>query len=179
MDIQQEKAKLREQMKTRKQSLTETERSFRSGKIFEKILCHEAYRKAQTVLLYASLPDEPDTFPLLNGWTFKKVLLPVVEGDFLTLKVFTGIHFLQKGSLKVEEPQGEPFTDYEAIGLVLVPGVAFSPEGRRLGRGKGYYDKLLPQLKNAVKIGVCFDFQLVSEIPSDPWDYRLDGIISG
>ena len=179
MDIQQEKERLRKEMKTLKQSLNETERSFRSEKIFEKILCHEAYRKAQTVLLYASLPDEPDTFPLLNGWTFKKVLLPVVEGDFLTLKVFTGIHSLQKGYLKVEEPQGDPFKNYEAIELALIPGVAFSPEGRRLGRGKGYYDKLLPLLKNAVKIGVCFDFQLVSDIPSDPWDYRLDGIISG
>lgn len=76
------------------------------------------------------------------------------------------------------EPTGEPFTDYAAIDVAVVPGMGFDTSCRRLGRGKGYYDRLLPKAANACKIGVCFGFQLLASIPADGHDVKMDRIIT-
>lgn len=104
-------------------------------------------------------------------------MLPVVVGDDLELRVYTGPEDLATGSYSIEEPTGELFTDYAAIDFVAVPGVAFDNAGNRLGRGKGYYDRLLPRL-TAFKAGICFPFQLVKEVPTEPFDIRMDTIIT-
>ncbi len=104
-------------------------------------------------------------------------MLPVVVGDDLELRVYTGPEDLTTGSYGIEEPTGELFTDYAAIDFVAVPGVAFDNAGNRLGRGKGYYDRLLPRL-TAFKAGICFPFQLVKEVPAEPFDIRMDTIIT-
>lgn len=82
------------------------------------------------------------------------------------------------GSFGIMEPQADAFTDYEQIDLILVPGMAFDRHGHRLGRGKGYYDRFLSQAKDCYKIGVCFPFQLVDEVPTDEHDVRMDEIIT-
>lgn len=74
----------------------------------------------------------------------KQILLPVVTGDDLELRVYTGPGDLATGAYGIEEPTGALFTDYDAIDFIVVPGVAFDRNGNRLGRGKGYYDRLLP-----------------------------------
>ena len=74
--------------------------------------------------------------------------------------------------LLIEEPTGEVFTDYAAIDFIAVPGVAFDRKGNRLGRGKGYYDRLLPRIPSACKAGICFPFQLVEEVPAESFDIR-------
>ena len=66
----------------------------------------------------------------------------------------------------------------DAIDLIIVPGVGFDRQGNRLGRGKGYYDRLLPRIPSAYKIGICFPFQLVEEIPAEPFDIRMDEIVT-
>ena len=76
------------------------------------------------------------------------------------------------------EPTGEPFTDYEQIDIVLVPGMAFDAAGHRLGRGRGYYDRFLIQTA-CRKIGVCFPFQRVAEVPTDDHDVMMDEVIGG
>ena len=78
----------------------------------------------------------------------------------------------------MEEPTGALFTDYATIDLVIVPGVAFDRDGNRLGRGKGYYDRLLPRIPSAYKVGICFPFQIVEEVPAEPFDIRMDEIIT-
>ena len=83
------------------------------------------------------------------------------------------------------EPIGEPFTDYAQIDVCLVPGVAFDAAGHRLGRGRGYYDRFLSKLYSPshfpalspLKIGVCFPFQRVAEVPSEPHDILMDEVI--
>jgi 5-formyltetrahydrofolate cyclo-ligase len=60
------------------------------------------------------------------------------------------------------------------VDFAVVPGLAFTPDGQRMGRGKGYYDRLIPQLTHAVKVSVAFPFQLCEQIPQDPWDERVD-----
>lgn len=149
-----------------------------SADILAALEDHPAFRSAQTVLLYHSLPDEVDTHPFIRKWSGKKrILLPVVQGEELELRIYKGEETLVTGAYGIGEPTGETFTDYAAIDLVLVPGVAFDRKGNRLGRGKGYYDRLLPHLPAARKIGICFPFQIVEEVPAESFDIRMDEIV--
>ena len=75
-----------------------------------------------------------------------------------------------------QEPGGEDFTDYEEIELGIIPGVSFDRQGNRLGRGKGYYDKLLPLLTHSYNIGICYRFQAQEEIPAEPFDRPMDEV---
>ena len=75
------------------------------------------------------------------------------------------------------EPDGATYRDYAKVDLVLVPGVAFDLEGYRLGHGKAYYDRLLPRLIHARKVGVGFGFQLVESVPVEPHDEVLDAVV--
>ena len=68
------------------------------------------------------------------------------------------------------------FTDWDTIDLIIVPALGYDRQGNRIGRGGGYYDRLLPQLK-ATKIGVCFPFQLVDKVPTEEFDSKVDRVI--
>ena len=150
-----------------------------SANILAALEAHPAFRAANTILLYHSLPDEVDTHEFIRKWSCeKRVLLPVVMGDDLELRKYTGAEDLAISSYGIEEPVGEPFTDYAAIDFIAVPGVAFDRNGNRLGRGKGYYDRLLPRIPQAYKVGICFTFQIVEEVPAEPFDIRMDEIIT-
>lgn len=140
---------------------------------------HPAFRTADTVLLFHALPDEPDTRPLLERWCGRKrLLLPVVTGDDLELRLYEGADSLVIGRFGIAEPVGPVFTDYAAISLALVPGVAFDAAGHRLGRGKRYYDRFLLRIPQARKIGICFAYQLVENVPTEPFDIRMDEVIT-
>lgn len=140
---------------------------------------HPAFGQAQTVLLYHSLKDEVQTHAFIEKWSKqKRIVLPVVAGDVLELRLHTGPDDLRAGSYGIAEPTGPLFTDYAAIDLAVIPGVAFDREGHRLGRGKGYYDKLLPLLPSALKTGLCFPFQLVEEVPAESFDICMDMVIT-
>ena len=150
-----------------------------SAEILAALEAHPAFRAANTILLYHSLKDEVDTHAFIRKWSDKKrVLLPVVVGDDLELRIYSGPEDMATGSYGIEEPTGELFTDYAAIDFIAVPGVAFDAKGNRLGRGKGYYDRLLPRIPSAFKAGICFPFQLVEEVPAEPYDIRMDIIIT-
>ncbi len=137
------------------------------------------FKEASVLLLYYSLPDEVHTHRFVEKWRkWKTIILPVVVGDELELCYYTGLHDLTIGAYGIQEPTGELFTDYDAIDLVIVPGVGFDLKGNRLGRGKGYYDKLLPRIA-ATKVGVCFPFQLVEEVPAEPFDIAMDCVVCG
>lgn len=176
-----EKASLRRIIKERIRSLNIEERQKDEELIFSHLLRHERFVKAQTVLLFHSLPDEVDTHSFVDGCSkTKRVLLPVVEGDDLRLKQYVSKNELAEGAFHISEPQGEVFTHLDEIDLILVPGVAFTLEGKRLGRGKGYYDKLLacPSLHNTYKIGVCYPCQLLTNIPTLPYDIWMDEVVT-
>lgn len=162
-------------LKTRHSSSTTRQ----SAEILAALEAHPAFRAATTVLLYHSLKDEVDTHEFIRNWSReKRILLPVVVGDDLELRLYTGPEDLKPGAYDIEEPTGELFTDYADIDFIAVPGVAFDRNGNRLGRGKGYYDRLLPRIPSAYKAGICFPFQLVEEVPAEPFDIRMDEIIT-
>lgn len=137
------------------------------------------FRRAEVVALYWSLPGEVSTHALIRRWYKKKcILLPVMDGPRLVLKRFTGDECLEEACFGIREPSGEVFDDLDAVGLVVVPGLGFDRGGNRLGYGKGYYDRLLAET-GAIKIGVCFDFQLLDAVPAEAHDIPMDLIISG
>jgi 5-formyltetrahydrofolate cyclo-ligase len=138
--------------------------------------------EAQTIMAYYSLPDEVNTHALIDELVAegKTVLLPKVTGaDTMELRRYTGRADLQEGAYHILQPVGEPFTDLSAIDLILVPGLAFDAAGHRLGRGRGYYDRFLHSKNRpyCVKIGVCFDFQKVDEVPVDAHDIAMDKVV--
>ncbi len=150
-----------------------------SASVMARLEAHPAFLAAETVLLYRSLPDEVDTHALIDRWAERKrLLLPVVKGEALELRLYRPGEALLKGRFGIEEPAGAAFTRFASIALAVVPGVAFDRGCHRLGRGKGYYDRLLPQLSAAYKIGVCFPFQLLDEVPTEPFDMPMDEVIT-
>lgn len=151
-----------------------------SAEVCESLQADGMWRASDTVLMYHALPDEVSLSSLIEKslQLGKKVLLPVVVGDDLVLRVYSGPDSLQLGAYGIFEPVGEDFpaTRYGEITLALVPGMAFDGAGNRLGRGKGYYDRLLPRLANAWRIGVCFPFQKVDAVPSESHDMRMNEV---
>ena len=149
-----------------------------SADVLSRLEAHPAFQQAHTILIYHSLPDEVNTHDFIRKWSVQKqILLPVVIGNDLELRLYTGPQDLKEGAYGIEEPVGEPFTDYASIDLAIIPGVAFDAHGNRLGRGKGYYDRLLPRLPHTYKIGICFPFQLLEEVPTEALDVRMDEVL--
>lgn len=171
---------IRHQIRLRKKACSLAERSALSKKVVARLMNTDSWKNAHTVLLYYSLPDEVDTHELASAAVCegKIVLLPSVVGDDLELHIFNEKEELVEGAFHIQEPAGNLFTDYDSIDLAIIPGVAFTPNGVRLGRGRGYYDRLLTHLAKTYKIGLCWPFQLLNEIPSEPHDICMNMIIS-
>lgn len=176
--MKERKRQLRKQIAQDKTRYCNSELKDLSADILTRLEMHPAFQKATTVLLYHSLKDEVQTHSFIEKWSGeKRIILPVVVGDELELRLYTGPQDLAVGAYGISEPTGEIFTDYESIDLAIVPGVAFDTAGHRLGRGKGYYDRLLPHIE-AFKIGICFPFQLIEEVPAEPFDICMNTIIT-
>ena len=172
------KQDVRRLVKERKTAVSPEDKRFFSERGTAALLRHPAWRTARTVCLYWALPDEVQTHDLCRlAAKEKTVLLPAVQGDDLVLRRFTGDGCLSSdNAFHIGEPIGEDWQDLEHIDLVLVPGVAFDRQLHRIGRGRGFYDRMLPGIP-AFKIGICFDFQLFDAIPTDSLDVPVDDLI--
>ena len=171
---------LRNKVRQLKSLCTSTQLAQMSIYAIKKLKLNTHFQTARTICLYNSLPDEVDTAMLLAKALLmgKRVLLPKVVGDELELRIHTPGSLLS-GAYGIMEPTGElfPVESYHEIDLAIIPGVAFDRLGARLGRGKGYYDRLLSQMPNAYKIGICFPFQLLERLPSEPHDVLMNEVI--
>ena len=168
---------LRKQIKEEKKRQPEERLAMLSSALLQHIENHPRFLASKTILCYYSLGDEVQTHAFVEKWyNKKKILLPVVQGDILVLRHYTGKECLCAGAFHIEEPGGEDFTQYDEIELGIIPGVSFDHHGNRLGRGKGYYDKLLPLLPNSYNIGICYRFQAQETIPSEPFDRPMDEV---
>ncbi len=175
-----EKEILRKKIKQTKRKYNEDELKALGQKAMIQLEKLPQFIEAKTIFIYWSLPDEVPTHELIEKYRReKKFLLPRVVGDYLELREYTGIESLETGSsFKLREPNGPVFSDFDSIDLAVVPGVAFTSTGERIGRGGGYYDRILPLLKNALTVGVAFPFQLLPRVPFDSLDVRLNYVIS-
>lgn len=157
--------------------LLETERLSAADEVFERLENTAAFLLADRILMYHSLPDELSTHRFLDKWHGKKsFFLPRVNGVNLEILPYDESR-LELGSFHIEEPTGDNTVSADEIELVIVPGVAYDHSGNRLGRGKGFYDRLLATTR-ATKVGVGYEFQIVEEIPSEPHDVKMDMVIS-
>jgi len=175
------KQELRQQIRNSIQRLSAAERDTQSLYVCLQILGSAEWQQANTVLLYAAMPDEVSLQLLIDDafGSGKRVILPVVEGDHLLLRQYDPQHCSVQGPFKILEPTAEcaELTDLCQIDLAIIPGRAFTRRGHRMGRGKGYYDRLLPALQ-CPKWGVCFTCQLVRFIPVDEWDVTMNRVVT-
>lgn len=172
-----DKKELRAYIKSLKKQHTKEQLLEQSEKILAQLEQHPDFVKAEKVMLYSALPDEVQTQAFLEKWHLKKqIILPTVVGDDIIPVAYTADTSFAVGDFNILEPQNEPYTGN--FDLIIVPGVAFDRKGNRLGRGRGYYDRFLCQHLSVKRIGICFDFQMVDEVPSEPFDIRMDEVIS-
>lgn len=157
--------------------LSDEERCRAAASVFDMLEKTAAFIMADNILMYHSLPDELSTHRFLEKWAgLKHFFLPRVNGVNLDILPYDR-STLRLGAFHIEEPTGDETCSINDIDLIVVPGVGYDPEGNRVGRGKGYYDRLLGDTR-ATKIGVAYDFQVVDSIETEPHDVGVDIVIT-
>ena len=141
------------------------------------------WRAAQSILFFAPLPEELDVWPLMiealaaGKRAALPRFMPAAQG-YVACQILDPVADLELGQFGIREPRCRCARfESKQLDLILVPGLAFDLQGGRLGRGKGYYDKLLEALRGST-CSVAFDQQVLDEIPMAPHDMRLDCILS-
>ncbi len=171
------KADIRRDIKHRKQLLSEQEKADAARRCFALLEQCQEFKNARNVLVYASLPDEISTADFIARWHKEKQLfLPRVNGDDLEILPYTPTS-TDKGAFGIEEPTGSDCRPIAEIDLVVVPGVAFDRQGNRLGRGRGYYDRLLCEA-HCNLIGVAYSLQIADELPAESHDIKIPIVIT-
>lgn len=171
---------LRAAMKKRNLMFTPEERAAASERIFGRVERLPGFSAARCVAFFCALPDEPQTRWALERWSVaKRMVVPRVEGDVMRFYDFSSGE-LCPGAFGIAEPSAaEQACDPADIDFAVVPGVAFTSAGARMGRGRGYYDKYLSQPGfRAVKAGVCYAHQLVGELAVEPHDVFMDYVVT-
>lgn len=172
-----DKKALRQEIRQRKKTHTPEYLEAQSEIIMRKLENHPAFQQANRVMLYASLPDEVQTLAFLDTWKSRKqIILPTVVGDDIIPVELTADAQMVEGDFHILEPENNPYTG--PLDLIVVPGMAFDAKGHRLGRGKGYYDRFLIKYPDVKTIGICFDFQCLEAIPTEPHDRVVDEVLT-
>jgi 5-formyltetrahydrofolate cyclo-ligase len=175
------KAQLRARMRNVRRLLPEQARVSRSAAITTRVIALDAVANARTIVGYHPRRPEVDTTALLQ-WAArvgKQVGLPRVEGEALVLHRWQPGAPLVEGAFGIREPPADaPLLDASEVDVVLVPALAVDSEGYRVGYGRGYYDRLLPTLPEAVSVAVIYGFQLVVEAPREPGDVPVRFVVT-
>ena len=131
------------------------------------------------VFAYLSLAHEADTASLIDAYRAAgQVLVPVIEArEPMVACLFEGWDRLRPGVLGILRPQ-IPKTVDAPVSLVLVPGLAFTRRGDRLGYGGGYYDRWLAEHPEALRVGICLDFQILPSLPTEAHDIGMDLVVT-
>lgn len=148
----------------------------------QSLIATGEFAAARVIALYAAIHNEVDTASVLVAAldAGKVVLLPAVSPEGLVFRQVADVAALRKGAFGIPEP-GASCTAYapSAADLIVVPGIVFDLHGRRIGYGKGYYDKALHKLEGEGKlVAFCYDFQVVDEIAGEPHDVQMDVVIT-
>ena len=182
-DIQTAKVALRKQIRASLQKISPAAREAASAQVRALLKEQSFWGNAASVLFFAPASNEVDAWPLLEEalLTGKTAALPRFDSadqSYIACRVQNLRSEIVTGEFGIREPSAKcaeiPFSKFD---LVLVPGVAFDLRGHRLGRGRGFYDRLLAEARG-VKCGVAFDEQIVNEIPVGPLDVQVDFILT-
>lgn len=157
--------------------LSEAEKLAAAERVFARLEQEPAFVTSEHILMYHSLPDELPTHAFLRKWSArKKFYLPRVNGVNLDILPYME-ETLGRGAYDIEEPQGGIPVAPDDLEMIVVPAVAYDRFGNRLGRGKGFYDRLLATTR-AFTVGVAYDFQLLDLIPAEEHDVPVDVVIT-
>lgn len=171
------KESIRLRVKARKNMLDSAERADAAARVFDRLERLAAFVMADNILMYHSLPDELSTTGFIDRWhTRKHFFLPRVNGVNLDILPYDKSR-LHLGAFNIEEPDGDDIAQIEQMEMIVVPAIAYDRYGNRIGRGKGFYDRLLREA-HAVKVGVAFDCQMVDEIEPEEFDVPVDYVIT-
>ncbi len=177
---------LRQEMLTRRDKLTEQERHKKSRALTERLCSFERYRQARSILFFVSFRSEVDTLFLMSEALMRdvQVAVPLTLTKEKELQAFA-IKDLAKdlvpGYQGIFEPDPErcALVKPSVLDLVVVPGSVFDHQGGRMGYGGGYYDRFLVQrAPQATRVGICFDLQMVDEVPMADHDQYLDFVVT-
>ena len=174
------KRALRAATLARRRELTPEQVSAHSLELQRRFLALPEYQRAQVIALYSPIQHEVETSQvaaeaLAAG---KSLLYPAVEGDDIQFRRVNSLGELVPGRYGILEPTGKPGRPCD-VDLIVVPGVAFDFFGRRIGYGKGFYDRSLHPLEGSGRlVGFCYDFQLSEAIVGEPHDVTMDLIVT-
>ena len=179
------KFELRSYMVNKRSRITAKIRTEKSEIIINKLRSLQVYLDAKLILVYVSFRSEVETHSFINQALRdgKRIAVPLTISDgklLLPCEIFS-LDDLAPRTLGILEPDKNNTNEVNRkdIDLAVVPGLAFDLHGNRLGFGAGYYDRFLPSLrKDAITIGVCFDEQLVEQLPVEVFDVPLDGVLT-
>ncbi|MGH7950426.1 MAG: 5-formyltetrahydrofolate cyclo-ligase [Limisphaerales bacterium] len=177
------KIELRSKISAALENFSPEKRESDSQKLCRKLRKQSFFQNAASVLFFAPLPNEVDLWPLLEKTLAggKVAVLPCFDSDkrFYTSRQVKNLRVeILSGQFGIREPSaGCVEIPTDDLDLILVPGIAFDLRGNRLGRGKGFYDRLLEKVRGA-KCGIAFDEQIVNEIKIEPHDMRMDFILT-
>jgi 5-formyltetrahydrofolate cyclo-ligase len=173
------RSKILSQLKIQKE-----ENRDRKSQVIKNTLCRtKEFRKAKNVMFYIALKGEVNTEEMIKEAKKqgKTVTVPVCCRDSFTLRpcILDDHAKLKLGPYGVHEPVEEKCIRPPDLDLIIVPGLAFDKSGNRLGRGKGYYDRFLSKLPSEIpSIGLAFDFQILSSVPTTEHDVSVTRVIS-
>jgi len=182
-DLTELKRRLRREIRVRLRGMTPEQRAADSARLCARILDQPAWRKANAVFLYAPMPEEPDVWRLAEAALLagKSVAVPrynAATASYAAVRIRNPDRDLCPGQFGILEPlPGCPLFPMNLLDLFLVPGLAFDASGGRLGRGRGFYDRMLGSI-SGLKCGVAFDEQVVGLVPVGPHDVRMNCLIT-
>lgn len=182
-EVSEQKVMLRRELRARLRTIDAAE-LLRAGEgLRERLVQQSEWLAARTVMLFASMPEEPDLWPLAERALAegRRLVLPRYDRDagvYGVAEVRDLTRDVQVGSFGIREPVSTcAVWSLNQLDLVLVPGLGFDREGHRLGRGKGFYDRMLSS-RRGTACGVAMDWQILPAIPVEPHDQHVDCIVT-
>ena len=174
-----DKTMLRRQIRQQKREMTPVQIETASAQLCKLFIQTEQYRQAKTVYGYLPYNQEVRTLPLLEQALLdgKQVAVPKVYGDEMRFIYMTDLSAVEKSSMGIPEPVADDPVANDHTALVLMPGVAFTKDGKRIGYGGGFYDKFLSAEPDHPTVALCYDFQIVEELPTQEHDIPVDLVL--
>ena len=174
-----DKKELRRQIRERKRAMTEAEIVEKSQALGELFANSALYREAKTIYGYLPYNQEVRTIPMLQKALAdgKQVAVPKVYGDDMKFILLTDLERVDKGYAGIPEPIDDEPVAHDPTALVLMPGLAFDPEGHRIGYGGGFYDRFLAAEPNHPTLALCYDFQMLPKLETEEFDIPVDTVL--
>ena len=173
------KQQLRQAIRQRKRAMTQEEMEDRSRSLCEKFLKSDAYRLCSCLYGYLPYNQEVRTWPILRQALAdgKQVAVPKVYGEEMKFIFLTDLTQVAAGYAGIPEPIADGPVAEEQDALVLMPGLAFDPQGHRIGYGGGFYDKFLSREPKHPTVALCYEFQMVDHLETEQFDIPVDTVI--